>query len=218
MGGFDTDSASASSGSAGGFWTSKPPSSGGAGGVGGADGLVAAARGMAESGELRSGIIAIDGPSGSGKSTFADALVDALGQRGRAPLLIRTDDYATWDQPAAWWPEFERDVLAPFRGGHDIAYRPRVWEAGTARPGPVCTLAWSPLLIVEGVTAARRVVAGRLIRGLWLDGPSAPERLARTVARDGEEQRAHLAAWQRFEDGWFAVDGTRARCEIVDPR
>lgn len=30
--------------------------------------------------------------------------------------------------------------------------------------------------------------------------------LARTVARDGEQQRANLAHWQRIEAGWFAVD------------
>lgn len=179
--------------------------------------LVGAAHRLAESGDLRSGIVAIDGPSGSGKSTFADALSDALTQRGRPPLLIRTDHYATWEQPAAWWSEFERDVLAPFLGGHDVVYRPRMWEAGIARPGPVRTLPWASLLIVEGVTAARRALAGRLTRGLWLDGPPAAERLARTVARDGADQRGLLACWQRFEDGWFAVDGTRARCEVVDP-
>ena len=27
--------------------------------------------------------------------------------------------------------------------------------------------------------------------------------------------RPLLAAWQRFEEGWFAVDGTRDRCDLV---
>lgn len=175
--------------------------------------LVAAAHRVAE--ELRSGIVAIDGPSGAGKSVFADAVVARLTELGRRSILVRTDDFATWEQPAAWWPELERDVLAPYGRSHDVTYRPRVWSDGVASPGPERSLRWAPLLILEGVTSARRAIAGRLERALWIDGPPAAERLARTVARDGEDQRALLAAWQRFETGWFAVDGTRERCEVV---
>lgn len=178
--------------------------------------LVSAAHRVAEAGELRNGIVAIDGPSGSGKSTFADVLLGRLAQLGQSAMLIRTDHFATWDDPASWWPELEVDVLAPFRRSHDVAYRPRVWIDGSARPGPVHTLPWAPLLILEGVTAARAEISDRIDRALWLDGPDAAERLCRTVARDGDDQRALLRAWQRFEDGWFAVDRTRERCEIVD--
>jgi hypothetical protein len=56
---------------------------------------------------------------------------------------------------------------------------------------------------------------GSHVGAYWIDGPSAAERLERTVARDGEASRAHLAAWQQFEDGWFAVDETRDRCRVL---
>lgn len=184
--------------------------------TGGAAALVSAAHRLAETGELRDGILAIDGPSGSGKSTFADALASRLGQLGQQTILVRTDYFATWDDPASWWPELEADVLAPFLRSHGISFRPRVWEGGSARPGPAQTMPWAPLLILEGVTAARSAVRGRAKRMLWLDGPAAPERLDRTVARDGADQRELLAAWQRFESGWFAIDRTRERCELVD--
>ena len=164
---------------------------------------------------LRAGIVAIDGPSGAGKSGFADTLVAHLKGLGRRSVLIRTDDYATWRRPAAWWPEFERDVLAPFSRSHDVTYRPRVWDGDDAVPGPPTTVRWAPLLIVEGVTSARRSIADRLDRAFWIEGPGPAERLERSVARDGESQRALLADWQRWEGGWFAVDGTRARCEPV---
>lgn len=177
--------------------------------------LVAAAHRLAESGELRSGILAIDGPSGSGKSTFADALIARLGQLGRPALLIRTDDFATWDDPASWWPELEADVLAPFGRSHDVIYRPRIWSHGTARPGPEQHLRWAPLMVLEGVTSARQAIAGRLARALWIESSGAQQRLDRAVARDGEDQRELLAAWQRFEEGWFAVDRTPERCEIL---
>ena len=177
--------------------------------------LVAAAHRIADTGDLTSGIVAIDGPSGAGKSTFADALVAVLADRGRPAVLIRTDDYATWDDPASWWPELERDVIAPFRRNHDVAYRPRVWIDGVPRLGPVQLVRWAPLLIVEGVTAARSAIADRLDRAFWIDGPDSAARLSRAVGRDGEESRPLLAAWQRFEEGWFAVDGTRDRCDLV---
>lgn len=182
----------------------------------GHDGLIAAAHRVVESVDLRAGVVAIDGPSGAGKSTFADALVERLAELDRRVLLIRTDDYATWDEPASWWPELERDVLGPFARSHDIVYRPRVWVDGVPRPGPERTLPWAPLLILEGVTSARRAIADRLTLGMWLDGPDGADRLTRTVARDGEDQRSLLAAWQRFELGWFAVDDTRARCRVLD--
>lgn len=164
---------------------------------------------------VTSGIVAVDGPSGSGKSTFADALVASLGARGVRSILVRTDDFATWDDPVGWWQELEDDVLHPFSRGRDIEYRPRQWHQGVAGPGPVVWLRWQPLLIVEGVSSARRQISGRLACGLWLDGPSPAERLERSVARDGEADRLNLQRWQAFEDGWFAVDETRARCRVV---
>lgn len=164
---------------------------------------------------LTAGLVAIDGRSGSGKSTFASELVRALADRGRRSVLISTDEFATWDDPAAWWPEVERDILRAFEHRHDYIFRPRVWTDGVPEIGPSVWIRWQPLLILEGVTAARRTAFDRLTAAYWIDGPSAPERLERTVARDGEASRAHLAAWQQFEDGWFAVDGTRERCRVI---
>ncbi len=166
--------------------------------------------------EMDSGIVAIDGPSGSGKSTVADALVARLRQRGTGVQLIRTDDFATWDNPVAWWPELETDLLQAFIRRHDYHYRPRVWRDGVAKPGRLVWLRWEPLLIMEGVSSARRRIAPRLTHSLWLDGGSAAERLERAVARDGEESRPLLQRWQQFERGWFAVDGTRQRSRVLD--
>lgn len=165
---------------------------------------------------LDAGIVAIDGPSGAGKSTVADLLVAELRARGVGVTLVRTDDFATWDDPVGWWPELESDVLHPFGRRRDYRYRPRVWRDGTPTPGPRVWIEWQPLLIIEGVSSARRRIADRLGHALWLDGGTAADRLARTVARDGEGEREHLEGWQQFEAGWFAVDGTRDRCIVLD--
>ncbi len=166
--------------------------------------------------EMDTGIVAIDGPSGAGKSTVADALVDRLRERGIGVQLIRTDHFATWDNPVAWWPEMETDVLQAFIRRHDYRYRPMVWRDGVPEPGRPVWLRWEPLLIIEGVSSARRRIAPRLSHSLWLDGGTAAERLERSVARDGEESRPMLERWQRFERGWFAVDRTRDRCRVLD--
>ncbi|MCR5980271.1 hypothetical protein GDN83_21440 [Gordonia jinghuaiqii] len=167
-------------------------------------------------GQLDSGIVAIDGPSGAGKSTAADLLVAELRRRDVGVTLVRTDDFATWDDPVSWWPELEAEVLHPFSRRRDYRYRPRVWRDGVPSPGPRVWIEWQPLLIIEGVSSARRRIADRLTYALWLEGGTAAERLERAVARDGEESREQLEKWQQFEDGWFEVDRTRDRCVGLD--
>lgn len=158
------------------------------------------------------GIVAIDGPSGSGKSVFADELMRQLAGRRIPAVLVRTDDFATWDDPVAWWPELESDVLHAFTRRRDMEYRPRVWVNGVPGPGELNWIRWQPLLILEGVSSARKKIARRLALGLWIDGPDRASRLERSVARDGESDRDNLRRWQEFEEGWFTVDQTRLRC------
>ncbi|ORM34080.1 hypothetical protein [Williamsia sp. 1135] len=165
--------------------------------------------------QLKSGIVAIDGPSGAGKSTLADALVRTLNDLGTPVVLVRTDDFATWDDPVGWWPELDEEVLRSYWRGHDFRFHPRVWRDGIAEPGPRVWLRWEPLLIIEGVSSARAPVRPQLRHALWLDGGTEAERLERGVARDGEGERANLRRWQDFERGWFAVDNTRAHCDVV---
>jgi len=166
--------------------------------------------------ELSSGVVAIDGPSGAGKSMIADALMSKLADRGTGAVLIRTDDFATWDNPVAWWHELEDDILRPFFRCRDYVYRPRVWHDGVPTIGRPVWVRWQPLLIIEGVSSARTSIAARLTRALWVDGGTDEQRLARAIARDGEVEREHLTRWQQFERGWFGVDRTRDRCRILD--
>lgn len=164
-------------------------------------------------------LIAIDGPSGSGKSVYADALADRLRADGASVALVRTDHFATWARPASWWPVLEDGVLRPLLAGRTGCYRPLLWSGSAAdwsvRPGPAVEVPVPDILLLEGVTAARRSLADRLDQALWVEWGSEGERLERAVARDGEDYRALLRRWQLFERGWFAVDDTRSRCEVV---
>ncbi len=159
-------------------------------------------------------LLAIDGPSGAGKSTLATAVVSALGPSAE---LVSTDAFATWDDPVAWWPRLEHGVLTPLAHGRPGEYRRMDWTSGTPRPGELVRVAVPEVLVLEGVSSGRRAVRPMLSQLCWIEGGTETERLARAVARDGEAARAHLRRWQRFERGWFAVDGTRAAADLRLP-
>ncbi|MGH3760047.1 uridine kinase family protein [Actinophytocola sp.] len=150
-------------------------------------------------------LVAIDGPSGSGKSSLADELAAYLGA-----TIVRTDDFATWDDPVAWWPRLREGVLKPLARGRAGRYTRTEWTGGMPRPGEIITVNPPKVLLLEGVSAGRRSIRPALSALVWCEVPDRAERLARAVARDGESSRKPLAAWQKFEDGWFAVDDTKA--------
>lgn len=153
-------------------------------------------------------LLAVDGPSGAGKSTLAAEIVAGLRARGCRTELVSTDAFATWDDPVSWWPRLAGGVLRPLANGVDGAYRPMDWSTGTPRPGELVRVIVPEVLVLEGVSCGRTSVRPLLSHLCWISGGSAAERLAKAVARDGEAARAELGRWQRFERGWFAVDGT----------
>ncbi|MGW3962068.1 uridine kinase family protein [Amycolatopsis sp. NPDC005003] len=155
-------------------------------------------------------MLAIDGPSGAGKSTLAARVVAELTARGCRAVLVSTDAFATWDDPVSWWPQLVDGVLRPLADGRPGAYRRMDWTTGTPRPGELVRVDVPEVLVLEGVSSGRTSVRTLLSHLCWLGGGPEDARLARTVARDGEAARAELGRWQRFERGWFAVDGTAA--------
>jgi uridine kinase len=158
-------------------------------------------------GEVR--LLAIDGPSGAGKSILAAFVVADLRARGIPTFLISTDDFATWDDPVSWWPRLVDGVLEPLREGRPGWYRPMDWTSGLPRLGRPVTVDVPQVLVLEGVSSGRTSVRPSLSYLCWVDGPDAPTRLERAVARDGEASRRPLSLWQAFERGWFEVDRTR---------
>ena len=153
----------------------------------------------------------LDGPSGSGKSTLADAVVAELRARGRRTALVRTDHFATWADPVGWWPRLERGVLEPLAAGRRGEYLPTSW----GEPVHPVAVEVPEVLVLEGVSSARRQVEPHVSLCVWVELAPAAARLERAVARDGEAEREHLRDWQRVEQDWFAVDGTQERAHVV---
>jgi uridine kinase len=157
-------------------------------------------------------LVAVDGPSGAGKSTVAAALAKRL---PGSVAVVPTDHFATWAHPVAWWPRLVADVLEPLREGRAGRYRPMAWTTGTpVLSARLVAVPVPDVLVVEGVSAGRRSVRPWLTCLVWVELADPAVRLARSVARDGERDRANLERWQRFETGWFAVDGTRAAATV----
>ena len=151
-------------------------------------------------------IIAIDGPSGAGKSTYAASL---------GLPIVPTDHFATWDDPVAWWPRLVDGVIRPLRRGEPGRYRRMDWGSGVPVLGAEVVVPPTEVLVVEGVSSGRRAAMPWLSQLIWVE---AEDGLARAVARDGEASRAELVRWKEFERGWFQVDGTRERADLVVQR
>jgi hypothetical protein len=159
-------------------------------------------------------VLAVDGPSGAGKTTVAAELVRLIEADGRTVAVVPTDHFATWADPVSWWPRLVGGVLEPLRDGRSGAYQRMDWSGGTPCLGDLVTVPVPDVLVLEGVSAGRSSVRPWLTLLAWVELADADLRLARAVARDGEGSRAELAAWQRFERGWFAVDDTRTVADV----
>ena len=151
-------------------------------------------------------IIAIDGPSGAGKSCYAASL---------GLPIVPTDHFATWDDPVAWWPRLADGVIRPLLRGEPGRYRRMDWSSGVPVLGAEVVVPPTEVLVVEGVSSGRRAATPWLSRLIWVEAEDA---LERAVARDGEASREDLVRWKEFERGWFQVDGTRERADLVVQR
>ena len=160
-------------------------------------------------------LVAIDGPSGSGKSTLARTLVTELGVR---TVVVPTDHFATWADPVSWWPRLVDGVLTPLAKGETGRYQRMDWSGPVPRLGDWVDVDVPDVLIVEGVSAGRRSVRPLLSLLVWAEVTPASARLELSVARDGADTRPDFLRWQAFEQGWFAVDDTRAAADVIESR
>ncbi len=153
-------------------------------------------------------VVALDGRSGVGKSTLARALCEHLD----AALIEGDDFYAGGTQvrqdPAASraaacidWTR-QRMVLGAIRAGQEIAWRAFDWDSFDGRLCDVPkVIAPRPLVIIEGVYAARPELAGLVDLRIFVVVSDA-ERQKRLCGREpgiGAWERS----WHEAEDHYF---------------
>ncbi|MEL6892993.1 MAG: hypothetical protein AAFP84_15485 [Actinomycetota bacterium] len=153
-------------------------------------------------------IVAVDGPGGAGKSTFAALLSDAL---DGAPT-VHTDDFASANNPIDWWPRLLDQVIEPLAAGGPARYQRYDWS--TESLAEWIDLGPSPVVIVEGVTAARSEWRHHLAFIVWIETPPA-ERLRRGLERDGDDALEFWEDWGAAEDRHYDEDPTRRHADII---
>jgi uridine kinase len=155
-------------------------------------------------------LVTVDGPAGSGKTTFAALLAIALGP---VTTVLHMDDlYAGWtlDGAAA---RLTAGVLEPLAAGRPGSYRRYDWTAERFDDVPI-EVPVPEVLVVEGCGSSPRALDGRTALRIWVEAPQ-QLRLARGLARDGDQLAEHWDRWQREEAAEFARERTRARADVL---
>jgi uridine kinase len=153
-------------------------------------------------------LVCVDGPAGSGKTTLAAAIA-AMAPGCR---VVHTDELL---QGWRGLPDLAATVealLRPLAAGGPAEWRRWDWvadawaESHVVRPGG--------LLVLEGVGCWSPDVADLVGLLVWVEAES-QARLARGMARDGEQMRAQWLQWRLDEGALFARLGTRGRADLV---
>lgn len=157
-------------------------------------------------------LVCVDGPAGSGKSTLGQAIRDAAATVGSAGLVHLDDLLDGWaglDQVSA---TLELAVLAPLDEGRAGRYRRFDWHLERFAEERVVEPV--DLLVVEGVGSGASSYASWVTTLVWVEAP-ADLRLARGLARDGEELRQQWTRWMADEAALFARERTRERANVL---
>lgn len=159
-------------------------------------------------------LVCIDGPAGSGKSTLGAAVAAGAAGRGAGSVhVLHTDDLLDgWAGLPVLGERLLGHVVAPLAVGRPARYRRYDWLA--AAPAEEHLVAPMDLLVLEGVGAADPRLAAHRATLVWVEATD-DVRLARGLARDGEELREQWLSWMRDEAVLFRRHRTR---ELADLR
>ena len=156
-------------------------------------------------------VLAVDGRGASGKSTLAERLRSAV----PGAQVVHTDDIAWAHSRFGWDDLMVEGVLAPLHRGESVHYQPPAWTRN-GREGHVDVSAAAPLVIIEGVGAARREVTHLIDAAVWVQSDWV-EAERRGLLRDGgdAEATANWHAWQSEELPFLAADRPWERALVI---
>jgi len=157
---------------------------------------------------MSTSIVAIDGCGGAGKSTLAARLSRHLPD---CPV-IHTDDFASWDNPLNWYTRMIEQVLRPLRSNRPATYQRFDWHR--REMGDWQTVDPSNYVIIEGVSSARMEFRPFLAFAIFVE-TDCKTRLARGLARDGENAREQWLEWMREEDLYLAQHNPMSFVDVI---
>ncbi len=153
-------------------------------------------------------LVAVDGRSAGGKSTLAALLAASVPRSA----VLHTDDLA-WNEPLFAWAHLLDALLRSARTGEPVRFQPPAWPRH-GRSGAIELPSGLDLIVVEGVGANDRAVAGQYDTAVWVqsDGATARHRgIERDVASGENGDRAQSIA---FWDEWDRAE----RVHLADQR
>ncbi len=130
---------------------------------------------------------------------------------GDAPV-VHTDEFASADNPIDWWPRLREQVIEPLAAGRRARYQRYDWS--TESLAEWIDLDPAPVVIVEGVSAARKEWRHHLGFIIWIETPRS-ERLRRGLDRDGADAVDDWATWGDAEDRHYQSDPTREHADVI---
>ncbi len=147
--------------------------------------------------------VGIGGRGGAGKSTLASRVGGAR--------IVSTDEF--WDGGGFDLERLRAQVFGPLLEGRTARYAS--WDWARQRSGGVRSVAPEGIVVVEGVCALHRMFRDDYDVRVWVEAPY-ELRLARGVARDGEDARATwVERWMPAEDRYVGRDDPVSCADIV---
>ena len=147
--------------------------------------------------------VGIGGRGGAGKSTLAARIEGAQ--------IVSTDEF--WDGEGFELSRLRAEVFDPLVTGREARYAS--WDWAARHPGGTRAIQPRGVVVVEGVCALHRMFRDDYDVRVWVEAPY-ETRLARGVARDGEEARATwVEQWMPGEDRYVERDDPVSCADLV---
>ena len=147
--------------------------------------------------------VGIGGRGGAGKSTLALLVPGAQ--------VVGTDEF--WDGSGFELSRLRHEVFEPLLAGGTAVFA--AWDWVARRPGGVRSVTPDGVVVVEGVCALHRMFRDAYDVRVWVEAPYTV-RLARGVARDGEEaRRTWVEHWIPSEERYIARDDPVSCAHVV---
>jgi uridine kinase len=149
-------------------------------------------------------LVGIGGRGGAGKTTLARRFVGAQ--------VVGTDEF--WDGSEFELSRLRDEVVEPLLRGAEARFHGFDWEV--QRPFPdERVVRPEGVVVVEGVCALHRMFRDAYDLRIWVEAPR-EVRLARGLARDGEDARATWEeVWMPGEDRYVERDDPVSAAHLV---
>ena len=148
-------------------------------------------------------LVGIGGHGAAGKTTLARMVPGAQ--------IVSTDEF--WDGAGFDLERLAREVVEPLGRGEAATFASYDWAARETRGSR--TVEPTGVVVVEGVCALHRKLRDAYAVRVWVEA-SYEVRLARAVARDGEEaRRTWVEVWMPSEERYVERDDPAGCADLV---